>query len=133
MWREVKVGLIARFYHRVRESGKHAFAIKPRLLKKGRVVAVLGDIEALKPRLRLEALRQDIEQAPRVVWLSDGGGGLWRVFRELFGALATGILDFYHAVQNVWKAVKIWKDGRSRRARAWWEWARRRMRLRHGR
>jgi hypothetical protein len=123
VWREVKVGLIARFCHRVRESGKHAFAIKQR-----RVVAVLGDIEALKPRLRLEALRQSIEQAPRVVWLSDGGGGLWRVFREIFGAYATGILDFYHAVQNVWKAVKVWKDGRSRRARAWWEWARRRMR-----
>ena len=123
VWREVKVGVLARFCHRVRESGEHAFAIKQR-----RVVAVLGDIEALKPRLRLEALRQNIEQAPRVVWLSDGGGGLWRVFRELFGALATGILDFYHAVQNVWKAVKVWQDGRSWRARAWWEWARRRMR-----
>lgn len=123
VWREVKVGLIARFRHWMRESGKHAFAIKQR-----RVVAVLGDIEALKPRLRLEALRQNIEQAPRVVWLSDGGGGLWRTFREVFGAYATGILDFYHAVQNVWKAVKVWKDGRSRRAQAWWEWARRRLR-----
>jgi hypothetical protein len=122
-WREVKVGVLARFCHQVRESAEHAFAIKQR-----RVVAVLGDIEALKPRLRLEALRQGIEQAPRVVWLSDGGTGLWRVFRELFGGLATGILDFYHAVQNVWKAVKVWKDGRSRRARAWWQWARRRRR-----
>jgi len=45
VWREVKVGLIARFCHRVRESGKHTFAIKQR-----RAVAVLGDIEALKPR-----------------------------------------------------------------------------------
>jgi hypothetical protein len=123
VWREVKVGVLARFRHRVRESGEHAFVLKQR-----RVVAVLGDIEALKPRWWLEALRQNIEQAPRVVWLSDGGGGLWRVFRELFGACATGILDCYHAVQNVWKAVKVWKDGRSRRARAWWEWARRRMR-----
>lgn len=123
VWREVKVGILARFCHWVRESGEHAFAIKQR-----RAVAVLGDIEALKPRLQLEALRQNIEQAPRVVWLSDGGGGLWRAFRELFGSLATGILDFYHAVQNVWKAVKVWKDGRSQRARSWWKWARRRMR-----
>jgi hypothetical protein len=122
-WREVKVGVLARFCHRVQESGKHVFVLKRR-----RVVAVLGGIEALKPRLRLEALRQSIEQAPQVVWLSDGGTGLWRVFRELFGTLATGILDFYHAVQNVWKAVKVWKDGRSRRARQWWQWARRRMR-----
>ena len=123
VWREVKVGVLARFCHWVRASGEHAFALKQR-----RVVAVLGDIAALKPRLRLEALRQNIEQAPRVVWLSDGGGGLWRAFRELFGTYATAILDFYHAVQNVWKALKVWKDGRSRRARAWWEWARRRMR-----
>jgi len=122
-WREVKVGVLARFDQRVQESGKPVFTLKQR-----RVVAVLGNIEALKPRLWLEALRQSIEQAPRVVWLSDGGTGLWRVFRELFGGLATGILDFYHAVQNVWKAVKVWKDGRSRRARTWWQWARRRMR-----
>jgi hypothetical protein len=98
------------------------------VLKQRRVVAVLGDIEALKPRLWLEALRQGIEHASRVVWLSDGGAGFWRVFRELFGSFATGILDFYHAAQNLWKAVKVWKDGRSRRARAWWQWARRRMR-----
>jgi hypothetical protein len=123
VWREVKVGRLARFCHWVREGDEHAFAIKQR-----RVVAVLGDIEALKPRLQLEAFRQGIAQAPRGVWLSDGGGGLWRVFRELFAASATGILDFYHAVQNVWKAVKVWKDGRSRRARAWWQWARRRLR-----
>jgi hypothetical protein len=123
MWREVKVGLLARFCHRVHESGEHAFAIKQR-----RVVAVLGDSEALKLRLQLEALRQNIGQAPRVVWLSDGGAGLWRVFQEFLGGLGTGILDFYHAVQNVWKAVKVWKDGRSRRARAGWEWARRRLR-----
>lgn len=122
VWREVKVGILARFCHWVRESGEHAFTIKQR-----RAVAVLGDIEALKPRFQLEALRQSIEQAPRVVWLSDGGAGLWRVFRELLAAYATGILDFYHAVQNLWKAVKVWKDGRSRRARQWWEWARRRL------
>jgi hypothetical protein len=124
-WREVQVGIRARCCHRVRASGAHACAIKQR-----RVVAVLGDIAALKPRLRLEALRQNIGQAPRVVWLSGGGGGLWRAFRELFGACATGILDCYHAVQNVWKAVQVWQDGRSRRAREWWEWAR--GRRRHG-
>jgi hypothetical protein len=123
VWREVKVGVLARCCHRVQASGKHVFVLKHR-----RVVAVLGNIEALKPRLWLEAVRQSIERAPRVIWLSDGGVGFWRVFRELFGTLAMGILDFYHAVQNVWKAVRVWKDGRSRRARQWWEWARRRMR-----
>jgi hypothetical protein len=114
-WGEGKVGVLARGCHQVRERAEHAFASKPR-----RVGAGLGDSEALKPRLRLEALPQGLEQAPRVVWRSDGGTGLWRGCRELVGSLAPGILDFYHAVQNVCKAVQLWKDGRSRRARAWW-------------
>jgi hypothetical protein len=49
VWREVKVGVLARFCHRVQASGKHVFVLKHR-----RGVAVLGDIEALKPRLWLE-------------------------------------------------------------------------------
>jgi hypothetical protein len=69
-WREVKVGLLARFHQRVRESGKPVFRLKQR-----RVVAVRGDIEALKQRLWWEALHQSIEQAAHVGWLSDGGAG----------------------------------------------------------
>jgi hypothetical protein len=60
-WREVKVGVLARFSQRVQESGKPVFTLKQR-----RGVAGLGDIEALKPRLWLEALRQSIEQAEHV-------------------------------------------------------------------
>jgi hypothetical protein len=48
-WREVKVGVLARFCERVRDSGKPVFTLKQR-----RGVAVLGNIEALKPRLALE-------------------------------------------------------------------------------
>jgi hypothetical protein len=59
VWREVKVGILARFCHRVRESGEHAFAIKQR-----RVVAVLGDIEALKPRLRRESVAPEYRAGP---------------------------------------------------------------------
>jgi hypothetical protein len=49
LWREVKVGVLARFCHRQRESGQAVCVLKQR-----RGVAVLGDIEALKPRLWLE-------------------------------------------------------------------------------
>ena len=99
-------------------------------LTQRRLVAVLGDIEMLKPRLWLEALRQDILRAPQVVWLSDGGRGLWRLFEEQFSASATGILDFYHAAQNLWKSAAAWLDGRTTQAHRWFAWAR--HRLRHG-
>ena len=84
----------------------------------------------LKPRLWLEALRQDSLRAPQVVWLSDGGRGLWRLFEEQFSSSATGILDFYHAAQNLWKSAAAWLDGRTTKAHRWFAWAR--HRLRHG-
>ena len=95
-----------------------------------RLVAVLGDIEMLKPRLWLEALRQGIVRAPQVIWLSDGGRGLWRLFEERFAGHARGILDFYHAAQQLWKGAAAWLDGRTTRSRRWFVWAR--HRLRHG-
>jgi hypothetical protein len=41
---------------------------------------------------------------------------------------ATGILDFYHAAQNLWKGAKSWLDGRTQQARHWFTTARRRLR-----
>jgi hypothetical protein len=124
-WREVKVGVLARLgQHRTR-TGK----VVARLYQR-RLVAVLGDIDALKPRLWFEAVRQGILHAPQVVWLSDGARGLWRLFEERFSTHATGVLDFYHAVQNLWKGAAAWLDGRTSRARTWLGWAR--HRLRHG-
>ena len=124
-WREVKVGVLARIgQHRTRTG-----QVVTRLTQR-RLVAVLGDIDALKPRLWLEALRQGLRHAPQVVWLSDGGRGLWRLFDECFAPYATGILDFYHAAQNLWKSAAAWLDGRTTQARRWFTWAR--HRLRHG-
>src|SRR5882672_1148965 len=100
-------------------------------LQHRRLVAVLGDIDMRKPRLWLEALRQDLLHAPQVVWLSDGGRGLGRLFEEQFSASATGMLDFYHAAHNLWKGAAAWLDGRTTQARRWCGWAR--HRLRHGR
>jgi hypothetical protein len=45
-------------------------------------------------------------------------------------AYATGILEFYHASQDLWKAAAAWLDGRATQARRWFGWAR--HRLRHG-
>ena len=124
-WREIKVGVLARLgQHRTR-TGQVVIRLQQR-----RLVAVLGDSEALKLRLWLEAVRQGILNAPQVVWLSDGGRGLWRLFEERFARHATGLLDLYHAAHNLWKGAAAWLDGRTTQARRGFAWAR--HRLRHG-
>jgi len=124
VWREVKVGIIARLGQRITKGGKRVS-----LLVRRRLVAVLGTIEDLKPRLWLASVKEGILEAKVVVWLSDGGRGFWRLFREKFSNYAHGILDFYHAAQNVWKGARAWFDGRTKKARQWFASARRRLRL----
>ena len=76
---EVKVGVLARLGHHRTRTGKVVARLHQR-----RLVAVLGDLEALQQRLWLEALRQGLKHASQVVWLSDGARGLWRLFEERF-------------------------------------------------
>lgn len=122
VWREVKVAVLARL-------GRRSKSDAPQLHQR-RLVAVLGSIDALRPRLWLEALRQGVLTASQVVWLSDGGVGFWGLYVACFAPYAIGILDFYHAAQNLWKGAKAWLDGRSKKARQWFVSAR--HRLRHG-
>jgi len=124
-WRAINVGVLARLGQPRTRTGQVVLRLQQR-----RLVAVLGDSEALKLRLWLEAGRQGIVTAPRVVWLSDGGRELWHLFEERFARYATGVLDFYHAAQHLWKAAAAWLDGRTTQARRWFTWAR--HRLRHG-
>ena len=124
-WREVKVAIFARLGTVCTRAGK-----KPPRLHRHRVAAVLGDIDDLSERMWLEALKQGVKEAPQVVWLSDGARGLWRLFDERFQPYATGVLDFYHAAQNIWSGVKVWLDGRTTYCRDWFADAR--HRLRHG-
>ena len=124
-WHEVKVGVLARLGRHRTRTGQVVARLRQR-----RLVAVCGNIEALQRRLWLEALRQGILHPPQVVWRSDGARGLWRLFDDCCTAYATGILDFYHAVQQLWKGAAAWLDGRTTQARRWFGWAR--HRLRHG-
>ena len=124
-WHEVKVGVLARLGRHRTRTGEMVARLHQR-----RLVAVFGDIEALQGRLWLEALRQGIRSAPQVVWLSDGARGLWCLLEECFTAYAMGILDFYHAAQQLWKGATAWLAGRTSKARRWFSWAR--HRLRHG-
>jgi hypothetical protein len=123
VWREVKVAVLARLSQRITHTGQQASQLVHR-----RLVAVLGSIDDLSPRLWLEATRQGILSAKTVVWLCDGGRGFWRLFRDRFEKHAQGILDFYHAAQNLWKGAKAWLDGRTKRSRQWFAQARRKLR-----
>jgi hypothetical protein len=123
VWREVKVAVLARLGQRVTRTGKQATQLVQR-----RLVAVRGSIDDLEPRLWLEAVRQGILSAKTVAWLCDGGRGFWRLFRARFEEHAQGILDFYHAAQNLWKGAKAWLDGRTQRSRCWFAQARRKLR-----
>ena len=91
------------------------------------VVAVLGNIDARRLSMWLAAVESGILTAApaQVVWLCDGGKGFWRLFREQFIGRATGVLDFYHACQNLWKGIKPWLDGRTKKARQYFRNARR--------
>lgn len=124
-WREVKIGILARMRCFFNRRGEQVQKIEQR-----RAVAVLGTVDDLRPRLLLESLKQNVIEADIVVWLSDGGPGLWNLFSDCFEDFAIGILDFYHAAQNLWKAAAAWLDGRTRNAREWFVSAR--HRLRHG-
>lgn len=69
-WREVKVAILSRLGQGVTRKGREFSRLHQR-----RLVAILGDIDALRPRLMLEALRQQWQSAPQLVWISDGGKG----------------------------------------------------------
>jgi hypothetical protein len=125
VWREVKIALLAHLGKGETHRGQRVS------LHQRRLVAVLGDIDELKPRLQLEAFRQGISTASQVVWLSDGARGFWRLYQECFANYAVGILDFYHAVQHLWKAASAYSDGNPARTPQMW-FKRMRHQLRHG-
>jgi len=125
VWREVKVAVLARLDARCNRAGRTVTALHQR-----RLVAVLGDIDQLALRLKLEALRQGIATAPRAMWISDGARGLWRLYREhLAGLGVIGVMDFYHTVGQIWTAAEVWYQYQPS-AQGWLDKAR--HRLRHG-
>jgi len=127
LWREIKVGIMTRLTERMNRKGEPVAQLEQR-----RVAAVMGTVDEFMPVFQLEANKQSISQAERIVWLSDGGKGFWRIFESWLILLnnVTGILDFYHASQNVGKAAKAWLDGRTAKCRVWFEDMR--HKLRHG-
>lgn len=125
-FREVKLAVLARVKQFTNRAGDPVSQLHQR-----RLVAVLGNLKALRPRVELEALRQGITTAPQVVWISDGARGFWRLFEQGFAAFAIGILDFYHATQHLWQAAEAYGHTIPGRTPAQW-FERLRHQLRHG-
>jgi hypothetical protein len=124
IWREVKVALFARLGERLNRAGEAVVKLKHR-----RLVAVLGDLERFIPQVRLEATKQSFETAPKVVWLSDGGRGFWRVYHQCFAHCAVAVLDFYHAAGHLWRVATVLFDCQSDQLSWFKRW---RHALRHG-
>ncbi len=124
VWREVKVAILARLGKRFTRAGKEVPQFRHR-----RLVAVLGGLESFIPVLKLEAHRQSFESAPQVIWLSDGGRGFWRVYRQCFAHCAIAILDFYHAAGHLWRAATALFERKTEQLKWFKRW---RHALRHG-
>ncbi len=107
------------------KSGKEVTRLRHR-----RLVAVLGNIEQLRSRLQIQAFRSGVEQAPLVLWLSDGAKGFWQLYQQCFSQVALGILDFDHTAQKLGQAAAAAFDGRTIKARQWFKLVR--HQLRHG-
>jgi len=124
VWREVKVAILARLGDRITQAGTVVTKLRHR-----RLVAVLGDLESFIPAVQLEAHKQAFETAPKVIWLSDGGRGYWRVYHQCFAHCATAVLDFYHAAGHLWRVATVLFPTKSARL----EWFKRwRHALRYG-
>jgi hypothetical protein len=110
-WRDVKMAVISR-----REAGKPATPAEwdtrelpaPTIRT---VVAAIEDSEAFAERVRTETDRLNVTTAADATVLADGGEWIWNLVAMVL-PLATGVLDVYHAIENLGKAVRaIWGDG----------------------
>jgi hypothetical protein len=126
VFQEVKVAVLSPLNTQVNGAGR----VVTRLVH-CRVVAILGEIGIFQSHLCLEAARQNIDEAPQVVWLSDGAKGFWALFEACFAQVAVGILDFYHAPQHLWQAAQAYLEGNPGRSPQQW-FERMRHQLRHG-
>ena len=64
------------------------------------------------------ARRRGLGQAPRVHVVADGGVWIWNIAADRF-AVATGVLDFYHASQHLWELAHSLYPANEAGAQAW--------------
>jgi len=106
-WHEIKSAVIFRLDARAQtQSGRRV------LIHKHVVASPAGtDPVTFGQHVHAEAVRLGMMRAERVYVVMDGALWLWHVFEDRFSAVATGLLDFYHASEHLWKlAHEIYPD-----------------------
>ncbi|MGH2414727.1 MAG: ISKra4-like element ISLesp2 family transposase, partial [Microcystaceae cyanobacterium] len=116
LWREVKVGVLARLRPSLTQTGQAMTRLSHR-----RLVAVMDNLERFRRYLQLEAHRCQIDNAAQVLWLSDGAKGFWNLYEQSFSHVAIGILDFYHAAQHLSPSATRLFPTENLKAQRWFE------------
>lgn len=94
-WREMKTAIVLRTDHLAEtQTGRRV------VIDKG-IVAHQGEWDVLADKLYAEALRRGLKQAREVFVVADGGLWIWNLKKCKFSQ-ATGVLDFYHAMEHLY-------------------------------
>jgi hypothetical protein len=86
---------------------------KRRYILRRKVVSHIGTLEEWYRLVFMAFHEEGVFCAREVVIVNDGGNGIWEMFEELLPATerrrVVQILDWYHAVQYLWKVGKLLK------------------------
>lgn len=101
-WRELKVGVV--YETAAREWDEDG---RPPAAERIGSFAHFGSVEEFCKRFYVELERRGVFQAQEVVLVADGAEWIWQRVRALLpvGTRVVEILDFYHAAENLAKAV----------------------------
>jgi hypothetical protein len=82
------------------------------ILKK-RIIAHIGTLDDWYKLVHMALVEAGALTAHEVIWIADGGSGIWEMVDELLPTTAfrkvTQVLDFYHASSHLWAAGRAYK------------------------
>jgi hypothetical protein len=113
-WHEIKGAVIYRLEQAGRTAGGRG------VITQKYVVAWQGEPLEFGRRVQAEARRRGLAEAKEVFVVADGSVWIWNVQQDRFGR-AQGVLDFYHASQDLWTVARALHPEDDAAARAWVE------------